>query len=144
MPTLKKGNKFGLTHAGFSTWEPPSFTRTTSMFKNTSSFPTSGERSDSHRKQQECNINDLPSEEEDSDDDSSYHFSQMYEEPRRRVAPAPANNIDNEYIQNLIAAQEESFQNRLDRLFTIIQPTTNTGPSSVMEGGSQSGGSNSN
>jgi len=80
MPTLKKYHKCGLTHEGFFTWKPPSFTGTTSMsmqHTGSSSSAKYGERTEHHKKQQEFNINDLPSVEEESDDYFSYHSSQI-------------------------------------------------------------------
>ena len=151
MPTLKKGSKMGLTHAGLSTWEPPVFTGTplppSQPLDETrsSTKPGTRERSPPRRKPSEYNISDLPSDDEDyEEDDLSYHSSSMSEEPRRRVRPEPTNLVDKEYIQEILAQQELRFQNRLDQMLSRMIPTNNTEPSTVMEGGSQSGGSHSN
>jgi hypothetical protein len=149
MPTLKKGNKLGLTHAGLSTWESPVFISTPSSsqhMEDVSSADKAGyrERLSSRRRNQDYNVNDLPSDDED-DDDLSFHSSSMSEEPRRRVRPEPSNLlVDKEYIQEILAAQELRFKNRLDQLLACMLPTKATESSTVMEGGSQSGGSNSN
>ena len=146
MPTLKKGHKLGLTHAGLSTWEPPVFTGTPSLYSQPMEYMSSssgtGNRSNSRRKQQEFTVNDLPSEDDD-DDDLSYHSSSMSEDTRTRVRPEPNHGVDKEYIHELLAAQEERFQSRLDQFFSRMQPTTSHESSPVTGEGSQSGGSNS-
>jgi len=149
MPTLKKGNKLGLTHAGLSTWESPVFISTPSSsqhMEDVSSADKAGyrERFASRRRNQDYNVNDLPSDDDEDDDDLSFHSSSMSEEPRRRVRPEPSNFVDKEYIQEILAAQEVRFQNRLDQLLSCMLPTKATESSTVMEGGSQSGGSHSN
>jgi len=150
MPTLKKGSKLGLTHAGLSTWEPPVFTGTPSSSSQafdemkSSSKQGTRARSPQHRKPFEYTINDLPSDEDDDEDDLSFHSSSMSEEPRRRVRPDHATFVDKDYIQELLAEQELRFQNRLDQLLSRILPTNNIGSSTVMEEDSQSGGSHSN
>jgi hypothetical protein len=101
------------------------------------------ERSASSRRSQNINVNDLPSDDDDEDDDMSFHSSSMSEEPRRRVRPAPSNLVDKEYIQEILEAQEVRFQNRIDQLLSRMLPTNTIEPSTVMEGGSQSGGSHS-
>ena len=148
MPTLKKGHKLGLTHAGLSTWEPPVFTSTSPAScsqpidpSQSSSKP--GVHSDFRRSNRGYNINDLPTDDEDNDDDLSFHSSSMSEEHSPRVRPQRDMPMDADYFRNLLAAQEERFQNRLDQLFDLVRPHTNPEPPPVMEGGSQSGGSNS-
>jgi len=150
MPTLKKGSKLGLTHAGLYTWEPPVFSCTPSSSSQTfeelrsSANLWTGERSPPRRKPSAYNINDLPSDEEDDGDDLSFHSSSMSEEPRRRVRPEPSNLVNKDYIHELLAEQELRFQNQFDQLLSRILSTNNIEPSTVMEGGSQSGGSHSN
>ena len=86
MPTLKKGNKLGLTHAGLSTWESPVFISTPSSsqhMEDVSSADKAGYREHfaSRRRNQDYNVNDLPSDDDEDDDDLSFHSSSMSEEP---------------------------------------------------------------
>lgn len=150
MPTLKKGNKLGLTHAGLSTWESPVFIGTPSPLSQPreDTRPTDNseyrERPAPSRRSPNLNVNDLPSDDDEDDDDMSFHSSSMSEEPRRRVRPAESNLVDKEYIQEILEAQEVRFQNRIEQLLSRMLPTNTTESSTVMEGGSQSGGSHSN
>jgi len=139
MPKLMKGHKLGLTHAGLSTWEPPVFTSASPAPCNQPmdymhSSSKSGMYSDSRKGNRGYNINDLLSDDEDSDDDLSYHSASMSEEQSPRVRPQRDMSMDAEYFQNLLAAQDDRLQSRLDQLFAMMRPQTNLEPSTVMDG----------
>jgi hypothetical protein len=68
---------------------------------------------------------------------NSQNFSQQ--SMTQQVAPAPAKTYDEEYVQSLLDAQKTRFKNDWSKFLPQIN-NNNHEPSTVMEGGSQSGG----